>query len=71
MYTVKDRVELESLLPNPSQQIRKYLPSYGLEHVKYLIGLLEKLRDKVNSRWETTCADVSIRVSLGLCGWLC
>ncbi|CAM6115089.1 unnamed protein product [Calypogeia fissa] len=46
LYTVKDRGELERLLPNPSQYIREYPPSYLLEHVKLLSGLLRELRSK-------------------------
>ncbi|CAM6106501.1 unnamed protein product [Calypogeia fissa] len=46
LYTVKDRGELERLLPNPSQYIREYPPSYPLEHVKLLSGLLRELRSK-------------------------
>ncbi|KAG6546729.1 hypothetical protein Mapa_011918 [Marchantia paleacea] len=46
VYTLKDRVELEGLLPNPVEQIRQFEPSYKSDYVKSLTILLRELRDK-------------------------
>ncbi|KAL3680222.1 hypothetical protein R1sor_023178 [Riccia sorocarpa] len=46
MYTLRDRTELESLLPNPLEQIRMYEPSYKSESILKLGGLLESLGSK-------------------------
>ncbi|BBN17070.1 endoribonuclease Dicer [Marchantia polymorpha subsp. ruderalis] len=46
VYTLKDRVELEGLLPNPVEQIRQYEPLYKSDYVESFAKVLRELKDK-------------------------